>query len=143
MKASTFLKYLLFVLAGLGVVVSMLAWRVHNSQPGTAELCSINEHWDCGTVQHSRYAEFLGMPVAGIGVAGYTLFLVLLVFDSKRVRQVFFLLAIGAMGFALYLSYIEDRILLVWCLYCVISQATITLVLLTSGLRLFFERAKD
>ena len=70
-------------------------------------------------------------------------FLVLLVFDSKRVRQVFFLLAIGAMGFALYLSYIEDRILLVWCLYCVISQATITLVLLTSGLRLFFERAKD
>ena len=150
MNVSTLLKSLLFLLALGGVVVSVLAWRVHNSEPGTADVCSINEHWDCGTVQHSRFAVVhvpgsngVSIPVAGIGVAGYTAFLLLLVFDSKRARLLFFVMAIGGMGFALYLSYIEDRILLVWCLYCVISQGIIALVMILSGLRLYFARNEN
>jgi uncharacterized membrane protein len=135
-------KYLLVLFAVGGVVVSLLAWRVHNSEPGAADVCSINEHWDCGTVQHSRYAEIEGVPVAAMGVAGYTVFLMLLVFDSRRSRQIFAALAVCAMGFALYLSYIEDRVLQTWCLYCVISQGLIALTLLFSVLRLFLEKDK-
>jgi uncharacterized membrane protein len=142
------MKYLIALLAIGGIVVSVLAWRVHNSDPGAAEACSINEHWDCGTVQHSRFAELhipgisKGVPVAAIGVLGYTAFLMLLVFDGRRSRQLLFGGALAGMAFALYLTYIEDRVLLVWCLYCVISQGIITLVLLGSCLRLFLTKEK-
>jgi uncharacterized membrane protein len=153
------MKYLIAILAIGGVVVSLLAWRVHNSDPGMAEPCSINEHWDCGTVQHSRFAEIKlppwgsapidgspdprpGIPVAAIGVAGYIAILILLVFDGRRSRQILFAAAIVGMGFALYLTYIEADVLLTWCLYCVISQGIITLILLASGVRLFFCKEK-
>jgi uncharacterized membrane protein len=40
--------------------------------------------------------------------------------------------AVVALGFALYLSHIEKDILMVWCLYCVISQGIIALLTLLS-----------
>jgi vitamin-K-epoxide reductase (warfarin-sensitive) len=141
------MKYLIGFLVACGIVVSVMAWRVHNSDPGTAELCSINEHWDCGTVQHSRFAEIalgkdVSVPVAAIGVIGYTAMLMLLIFDSRLNRWLLFAGALGGMAFALYLTYIEDRVLLTWCLYCVGSQAIITLVLIGSGVRLFFGKTR-
>jgi uncharacterized membrane protein len=36
----------------------------------------------------------------------------------------------GGFAFALYLTHIEAHVLGVWCLYCVISQAIIALLLL-------------
>ena len=42
------------------------------------------------------------------------------------------LFALVGMGFALYLSHVEKDILEVWCLYCVISQGIIALILLLS-----------
>jgi vitamin-K-epoxide reductase (warfarin-sensitive) len=141
MKVADLLKYLLAIFLVGGIVVSVLAWKVHNSAPGEADVCSINEHWDCGTVQHSRYAELHGFPVAAIGVIGYTAMLIIvLLYDSRRTRQLLFAMIVGGMGFALYLTYIEDKILETWCLYCVISQALITLALITSGARLWLTR---
>ena len=60
------MKYLLIVLAVLGVIVSSLALREHYREYGDSP-CSINEHWDCGVVNHSPYAVRAGVPVAVIG----------------------------------------------------------------------------
>ena len=49
------MKYLLLILAVLGIVVSSLALREHYREYGDSP-CSINEHWDCGVVNHSPYA---------------------------------------------------------------------------------------
>ena len=65
------MRYLIALLAIAGIVVSVLALRVHYSTE-TAP-CSINEKWDCGIVNHSPYAEIRGVPVAAIGIAGYLL----------------------------------------------------------------------
>jgi uncharacterized membrane protein len=47
------------------------------------------------------------------------------------------------MGIALYLSHVEKDILEVWCLYCVISQGIIALILLLSvGWFAWFETRK-
>jgi len=121
------MRILLIILAFAGIVVSSLALRVHydtGTQP-----CDINEHWDCGVVNHSSYSMLLGVPVAAIGIAGY-LALGLLAFTRHR----FFLLVASLLGFffALHLTYIEENVLTVWCLYCVISQGIIALVLLLS-----------
>jgi len=63
------MRILLLVLALAGVVVSILALRVHYDT-GT-EPCSINEKWDCGVVNHSPYSTIGPIPVAAIGIAGY------------------------------------------------------------------------
>ena len=54
------MKYLLLVLAVLGVIVSSLALREHYREYGDSP-CSINERWDCGVVNHSPYAVLGGV----------------------------------------------------------------------------------
>ena len=114
------MRYLIALLAIAGIVVSVLALRVHYSTE-TAP-CSINEKWDCGIVNHSPYAVMFGVPVAAIGSAGYLL-MCLLALARKRVLLL--LATLLGMAFALYLTNIEAKVLGVWCLYCVISQAII------------------
>jgi uncharacterized membrane protein len=89
--------------------------------------CSINEKWDCGIVNHSPYAEIASIPVATIGIAGYLLIGVLAL---MRRRGLLLLAALTGMAFALYLTNIEAKVLGVWCLYCVISQAIIATITL-------------
>ena len=132
------MRYLIALLAIAGIIVSTLALKIHYSND--APPCSINEHWDCGTVNHSRYAELGGFPVAGIGVIGYTAMLMLLVFDSRASRRLLLLAALGGMGFALYLTSIEANTLHIWCLYCVISQTIIALITLVAFIRAMADR---
>lgn len=121
------MRYLLAILAIAGIVVSVMALRVHYSTE-TAP-CSINEKWDCGIVNHSPYAEIRGVPVAAVGIAGYVLIGIL---AMLRRRGWMLAAALIGMAFALYLTNIEARVLGVWCLYCVISQGIIAVVTLLS-----------
>ena len=119
------MRYLVALLAIAGIIVSGLALHVHYSTE--TQPCSINEKWDCGIVNHSPYAEIRGIPVATIGIAGYLLIGVL----ALMRRRAFLLLAsLAGMAFALYLTNIEAKVLGVWCLYCVISQAVIAAITL-------------
>jgi uncharacterized membrane protein len=118
-------RYLIVLLALAGVIVSGLALHVHyveDDQP-----CHINDKWDCGVVNHSPYSVIAGVPVAAIGIAGY-----LLVGVLGFLRRRGLLLGAVAVGFAfaLYLTHIEAHVLGVWCLYCVISQGIIGVLLL-------------
>ena len=121
------MRYLILVLALAGAIVSGLALRVHYDT-GT-EPCDINAHWDCGIVNHSRFAMVGTIPVAAIGIAGY---LLLGVLALLRQRFATFLAASVGFLFAFRLSMIEQYGLGVWCLYCAISQAIIALILLLS-----------
>jgi len=121
------MRYLITLLALAGIAVSVLALRVHNSTG--AEPCSINERWDCGVVNHSPFAEIAHVPVAILGILGY---LALGVLGATRQRFLLFLVAIIGLGFALRLTFIEEYVLEVWCLYCVISQVVIAILTLLS-----------
>ena len=121
------MRYLIFVLALAGIVVSALALHVHYYHG--VEPCDINSHWDCGIVNHSRYSVIAGIPVAALGIIGYAL----IAFAAfRRQRVVTLVLALVGLGFALYLSNIEAHVLEVWCLYCVISQFLIALITLAA-----------
>jgi vitamin-K-epoxide reductase (warfarin-sensitive) len=125
------MKYILLILALLGIVASSLALREHYRTYGEAP-CDINERWDCGIVNHSPYATFPfsnphGVPVADIGIAGY---LLLGVLALKRFYKLMLILAVPALAFSLYLAHIEKDVLGVWCLYCAISLGIISLMTL-------------
>jgi uncharacterized membrane protein len=121
------MRYLIVCLSLAGAVISTLALRVHYSN--ATEPCSINETWDCGIVNHSSFAEIAHVPVAAIGIAGY---LVLGALALVRQRFLVFLAALVGLAFALRLTFVEEYVLEVWCLYCVISQAIIALIALLS-----------
>jgi vitamin-K-epoxide reductase (warfarin-sensitive) len=122
------MRILLSLFAALGIIVSALALRVHYSTD--VQPCDINAHWDCGIVNHSRFAMFHGIPVAVIGIAGYTL---LLVFAAFGLRKLLLAASIAGFCYALYLTNIERSLLQVWCLYCVCSQTIIALLALLAA----------
>jgi vitamin-K-epoxide reductase (warfarin-sensitive) len=124
------MKYVLLILATLGIVVSSLALREHYREYGDSP-CSINEHWDCGVVNHSRYAMLGPIPVATMGIAGYILMAILVFMRAYRLLLV---PTLAGLMFSLYLANIEAHILGVWCIYCVISLGIVsTLSILTVG----------
>ncbi|KAA6458653.1 vitamin K epoxide reductase [Acidobacteria bacterium AB60] len=132
------MRYLLTLLALAGLTVSYLALRVHYSND--VEPCDINAHWDCGVVNHSPFAMIGPVPVAAIGMAGYVLLGALAMLRKKALTTA---AAVVGLGFALYLTHIEKDILMVWCLYCVISQSIILLITILSGLWLWSGRRRD
>ena len=124
------MKYLLLILAVLGVIVSSLALREHYRTYGDSP-CSINERWDCGVVNHSRYAMLAGIPVATLGIAGYILMAAL---AWLRFYRLLLFPTFAGLAFSLHLADIEAHVLGVWCVYCVISLGIISLMsLLTLG----------
>lgn len=124
------MKYALFVLALLGVTVASLALREHYREYGDSP-CSINEHWDCGVVNHSPFAMIAGIPVATLGIVGYLLMGALAWLRSYRLLLV---PTFAGLAFSLHLANIEANVLGVWCIYCVISLGIISLMsLLTLG----------
>jgi uncharacterized membrane protein len=121
-------RYVIVILAILGIVASSLALKVHYDDPGK-EPCSINDKWDCGTVNHSEYAMIHGVPVAAFGIAGYLLIAVLAFLREKELLLIAVLLALP---FAVHLTDIEKYVLQIWCLYCVISQGILAVLALLS-----------
>jgi vitamin-K-epoxide reductase (warfarin-sensitive) len=131
------MKWVLVLLAVVGIVASSLALREHYRTDSSP--CNINDRWDCGIVNHSPYAVLggivhhsrlavlAGVPVAAIGIAGYLLLGTLAWMKAYRLMLVPVLVALG---FSLYLAHIEDKVLGVWCIYCVISLGVISLLTL-------------
>src|SRR5579871_2987557 len=120
------MRIVLILLAVLGLTAASLALREHYRTDDNSP-CSINDHWDCGIVNKSPFALVHGVPVAVIGIAGY---LLLGILAGLRAYKAMLPALAAALGYSLYLAHIEKDILGVWCVYCVISLGTISLMLL-------------
>ncbi len=133
------LRYLIALLALAGVIDSVLALRIHMQDPNAAPPCAVTEKWDCGAVNHSRFAEFpprsfdeapgatgLHIPVAILGIAGYGLIGVLAL--TGHLWAVLQAAEIG-FAFAAFLSFMEAYVLQKWCIYCVWSQIIVAAIL--------------
>jgi uncharacterized membrane protein len=124
-------------LIGIFVALYLLLWKVGVLG---ALACSSN---GCETVQTSEYSDFLGVPVALYGVAGFvTLLVVSLVGLQPRwlVRReptilVTVLSGVGVV-FSAYLTYIEASVIDAWCEWCVASAIIIAVIFALSLLGL-------
>ena len=97
---------------------------------------------DCKTVNASRYAEVSGIPVAVLGVAGYSAILAVLLLEPRMafLRQngtlVFFGLSLTGFLFTLYLIFVEVALIKAFCPFCIASQTAMTLIFILSVIRL-------
>jgi uncharacterized membrane protein len=119
------MRWILVVLCAVGIVAASLALREHYREGDSP--CSINERWDCGIVNKSPFAVIKGIPVGVIGIVGY---LLLAVLAFKRWYRLMLAAALLGLAYSLYLAHIEKDVLGVWCIYCVISLAVISLLTL-------------
>jgi len=117
------------LLALAGVTVSAVSLQRHYAKSATA-YCDFNQKFNCDIVNRSTYSKVEGIPVAGIGVAGYAALFVLATFWKSRTETPNRLLgaALAGLAFALYLTYIEAYELMTWCILCLISLLLISLI---------------
>ncbi len=98
--------------------------------------CSIGS---CEKVQTSRYAMFLGAPVAGWGLGAYaTLFVIATAGTmprwelSTRISSALALVSGVGFFFSGWLTYLELYVIHAICQWCIISAVLITLIFLAS-----------
>jgi len=139
------MKYLVVLLAVAGIVVSSMALHVHYMDPSQAPPCAVTEKFDCGAVNHSRFAVFPPrtfddpptgghhIPIAAIGIAGYVL---IAAFALAGWRWLAFQMSLIGFLFACFLSYLEAYVLEKWCIYCLWSQGILTVLLVVTGIML-------
>ena len=121
------------ILAVCGIAVSSVSLQHHYATSKTA-YCDIGEAFNCDIVNRSEYSSILGIPVALIGMLGYAVLAGLAIVYRERRDTPPLLLggALAGLAFALYLTYIEGRVLGVWCILCLSSLALIASITVTS-----------
>ncbi len=109
-----------------GIIVSGVSLQRHYAKSASA-FCDFGEKFNCDIVNRSEYSSVMGIPVAGIGIAGYGLLLILATVYRSRPETPTRLLAaaIAGLGFALYLTYVEGYVLTTWCILCLTSLTMI------------------
>jgi len=97
---------------------------------------------DCKTVNASRYAEVYGIPVAVLGVAGYSAILAVLLLERKpgffqqNGTLLFFGLSLTGFLFTLYLIFVETVLIKAYCPFCITSQTAMTIIFILSVISL-------
>jgi len=132
------------LLALVGLFVAVYLW-LHAIGIGGAIKCGASG--GCEVVQTSRWAVFLGQPVALYGVFGYVVILIVALAGLRPAALVqrgwnVLLFGLATIGFAftLYLTYLEVFVIHAICRWCVGSALIITVIWVVAVLAL---RRKD
>ena len=132
------------LLALVGLFVAVYLW-LHAIGVGGAIKCGASG--GCEVVQTSRWAVFLGQPVALYGVFGYVVILIVALAGLRPAALVqrgwnvlLFGLATIGFVFTLYLTYLEVFVIQAICRWCVGSALIITVIWVVAVLAL---RRKD
>jgi len=129
-SASPRLRGVSIALAIAGIAIAgYLTW---SSFSETEVLCAPGG--GCDTVRQSRYAEIQGIPVALIGVLGYSAILIVLILETTSASfarngpMLIFGLSLIGFLYSVYLTYLELFVILAICPYCVASAVVMTAI---------------
>jgi uncharacterized membrane protein len=116
-------------LAGVGIA----GYLTYVHYAGLRPICGISH--GCETVQTSRYASLVGIPVALLGLISYVLILITLTMRDERALLIGSGLTLIAFGFSVYLTYREVFTIHAICSWCVSSAIVFTLMAITGTIR--------
>jgi uncharacterized membrane protein len=97
----------------------------------------------CETVQSSPYAEIAGLPVAGLGLAGFLAILATAVARGEPARAGGVALGLGAFGFSAYLVGVQLLVIGAVCAWCIASDAIVTAMATLTLVRVRVAAAPD
>jgi uncharacterized membrane protein len=114
------LRFVLGALAVVGLLISgYLSW-VHYA--GVPPVC-VGGSGGCESVQTSSYATIFGVPVAAIGLVGYSGLLLSALLRGEAGVYLGLLVALVGTLFSAYLTYLEVFVIHAICEWCVASAA--------------------
>lgn len=125
-------------LAVIGFGVAAYLTYVHYA--GLQPVCAVSG--GCEKVQASRYAVLGGVPVALIGLIGYSGILASFLLRGDHGRMARVLMTAIGFGFSAYLTYLELFHVHAICQWCVSSAAIMTLLLILSVIE-FLQPASE
>src|SRR5215210_1837847 len=125
------LRVVLGVLAAAGLLISAYLTWVHYAR--AAPVC-VGGSGGCETVQSSRYAAILGIPVSVVGLGGYAALLVSAILRGEVGVYLGFLIALVGTLFSAYLSYLEFFVIHAVCQWCVASATVMVAALICATL---------
>jgi uncharacterized membrane protein len=125
------LRVVLGVLAAAGLLISAYLTWVHFAR--VAPVC-VGGSGGCETVQSSRYAAILGVPVSALGLVGYAGLLLSAVLRGEVGVYLGFLIALVGTLFSAYLTYLEIFVIHAICQWCVASAAIMVAALICAAL---------
>jgi uncharacterized membrane protein len=129
--SETRLRSLSAILALVGAGIA--AYLLHVRSSGGTLLCATG---GCETVQGSRYAEVAGLPVAALGLAGFTALFALALLPGEPARLANAVVALGALGFGAYLLVLQVAVIGAICQWCVATDLVTTALAALAVLRL-------
>jgi uncharacterized membrane protein len=119
------------VLAVLGALISAYLTWTHFA--GLTPVCSGSGE-GCETVQSSRYASILGMPVALLGLIAYGGLIFSAVLWREAGLYLGFLISLVGTLFSAYLTYLEIFVIGALCQWCLASAAIMVAALICTAL---------
>jgi len=127
MNKSSYLKPVILALSALGIILSLYLTYVHFTE-SRAAFCAAGT--DCDTVRQSGFSTIMGVPVAALGVAGYSVILVVFLISMKKRTKwlLLYILALAGFVFSAYLTYIELFVIKAVCMYCIVSAVLMTII---------------
>jgi uncharacterized membrane protein len=126
------LRVVLGVLAAAGLLISAYLSWIHFA--GVAPVCVGGGNGGCETVQSSRYATVLGVPVSVLGLVGYSGLLASAVLRGEVGVYLGFLIALIGTLFSGYLTYLEVFVIHAICQWCLASAAIMVAALICASI---------
>jgi uncharacterized membrane protein len=126
-------RIVLAVLAVAGLCMSAYLTWVHLR--GVAPVC-LAGGGGCETVQSSRYAEILGVPVAALGLGGYAGLLLAALLRGEAGALLGLFVTLVSVLFSAYLTYLELFVIYAICQWCVSSAALMTVAFILCVIRI-------
>jgi uncharacterized membrane protein len=111
----------LLVVTAAGIGVAAYLTYVHYEP--AALICTSGG--GCETVQQSKYAVLVGIPVAILGLAYWIAALVLIIWDSELARTLTAALAITGLAFAAYLVILQLFVIDAICVWCMVNDVVL------------------
>lgn len=137
------LRLLSIGLATIGLLITV--YLVYSHFTNTQEICLQGNGFNCDLVQNSVYSRIGPLPIQYLGLGGYLAILLALLFETrvpvlmKRGKVLVFAMTLFGFLYSAYLTMIEAFVLHAWCMWCLISAITMTLLFAVSSLRLWRE----
>jgi len=134
------IRVLLAVVAVAGFLMSAYLTWVHLL--GQSPVC-LAGHGGCETVQSSRYAEILGIPVATLGMGGYVGLFLAALLRGEVGALLGLLISLVSILFSAYLTYLELFVIYAVCQWCVSSAVLMTVAFVLCVIRIGRLRKKQ
>ena len=112
------LRLALIVVSIAGIAVSGYLTYIHY-QPH-ALICTTGG--GCETVQQSKYAVLIGIPIAIFGLAAWIVALALTLWNTDLARTLTAALALAALAFAAYLVILQLFVIDAVCIWCMAND---------------------